>query len=124
MHFGRSPTDRRRHTPRRARGPPRSARRRRCASRACAARARAVAIARLVEAHPGAPALVIATGAKATDALLEDLRLALGEPRRAGGRVRPFPRPTPTPYDRFSPQPFVIAQRMDVLHRLASFASG
>ncbi len=87
--------------------------------------ARAVAIARLLEAHAEAPALVIAVGAKATDALLEDLRLVLGEPPpEQGGRVRAFPAPDTTPYDRFSPQPFVVAQRMDVLHRLAAFAGG
>jgi len=87
--------------------------------------ARAVAIARLLEAHAEAPALVIAIGAKATDALLEDLRLVLGEPRpEQGGRVRAFPAHDTTPYDRFSPQPFVVAQRMDVLHRLAAFGQG
>jgi transcription-repair coupling factor (superfamily II helicase) len=87
--------------------------------------ARAIAIARLLEAHADVPALVIAIGAKATDALLEDLRLALGEPRpEQGGRVRAFPAHDTTPYDRFSPQPFVIAQRMDVLHRLAAFGQG
>jgi len=87
--------------------------------------ARAVAIARLLEAHEDVPALVIATSAKATDALLEDLRLVLGEPPpEQGGRVRAFPAPDTTPYDRFSPQPFVVAQRMDVLHRLASFGAG
>ncbi|HEU4430087.1 MAG TPA: transcription-repair coupling factor, partial [Myxococcota bacterium] len=87
--------------------------------------ARAVAIARLLEAQPEAPALVIAIGAKAADALLEDLRLVLGEPRpEQGGRVRAFPAHDTTPYDRFSPQPFVVAQRMDVLHRLAAFDRG
>ena len=86
--------------------------------------ARAIAIARLVEANPGAATLVVAVGAKAADALLEDLRLVLGEqlPER-GGRVRMFPPPDTTPYDRFSPQPFVVAQRMDVLHRLATFGA-
>jgi transcription-repair coupling factor (superfamily II helicase) len=84
--------------------------------------ARAVAIARLVEAHAHAPALVVAIGSKAADALLEDLRLVLGEPPPdLGGRVRLFPAPDTTPYDRFSPQPFVVAQRMEVLHRLAVF---
>ncbi len=68
---------------------------------------------------------MIATGAKAADALLEDLRLVLGELRpELGGRVRAFPALDTTPYDRFSPQPFVVAQRMDVLHRLASLAVG
>ena len=74
--------------------------------------ARAVAIARLIEANAGAVTLVVAVGAKAADALLEDLRLVMGEalPER-GGRVRMFPPPDTTPYDRFSPQPFVVAQR-------------
>ena len=80
--------------------------------------ARAVVIARLVEAHPGAPALVLTAGAKETDRLVEDLHAALGE--GSDGRVRPFPHPDAAPYDRFSPQPLVVAQRMEVLHRLAA----
>ena len=60
--------------------------------------ARAVAIARLLEAHAEAPTLVVGIGAKATDALLEDLRLVLGEPPpELGGRVRAFPAPDTTP---------------------------
>jgi transcription-repair coupling factor (superfamily II helicase) len=81
--------------------------------------ARAAVIARLVEAHPGAPALVLTAGAKETDRLVADLGAALGEGE--GGRVRPFPHPDALPYDRFSPQPLVVAQRMDVLHRLANW---
>jgi transcription-repair coupling factor (superfamily II helicase) len=77
-----------------------------------------VVIARLSEAHAGAPVLVLTAGAKETDRLVEDLRAALGE--GADGRVRPFPHPDTGPYDRFSPQPLVIAQRMEVLHRLAA----
>jgi len=86
--------------------------------------ARAWAAAQLVRAHmdanadAGTPrvALAVAPDAKSADALLEDLRALLGD---AGGeRVRPFPRPDTLPYDRFSPQPFVVAQRMDILHRL------
>ena len=65
----------------------------------------------------GAPALFLTADAKAADLLLEDLRVMLGEPpAEAGGRVRPFPRHDTLPYDRFSPQPFVTAQRMDVLY--------
>ena len=79
--------------------------------------ARAVVIARLVEAHAG-PALVLTAGAKETDRLVEDLRGALGE--SGEGRVRPFPHPDAGPYERFSPQPLVVAQRMEVLYRLAS----
>jgi len=83
--------------------------------------ARAVVIARLAEAHAAAPTLVLTAGAKETDRLEADLRAALGE--SDGGRVRPFPHPDAGPYDRFSPQGPVVAQRMEVLHRLAS-ASG
>ena len=80
--------------------------------------AHAAVLARLAEAHPGAPMLVLAEGAKAVDGLAEELRFALGEPPPdQGGRVRPFPAPDTPPYDRFSPQPFVVAQRMDVLYR-------
>ena len=82
--------------------------------------ARAVAIARLAGAAPDRPLLVLTPGAKETDRLLEDLREILGQPPpEEGGRVRPFPHPDTAPYDRFSPQPFVTAQRMDVLHRWA-----
>jgi transcription-repair coupling factor (superfamily II helicase) len=80
--------------------------------------ARAWAGAQLVRALAPRPALFVAPDAKAADALLEDLRVLLGEPPpEEGGRVRPFPRPDTLPFDRFSPQPFVVAQRIDVLHR-------
>jgi transcription-repair coupling factor (superfamily II helicase) len=83
--------------------------------------ARAAVGARLVEAHGSRPALFLSATAKGSDSLLDDLRTALGElPPDEGGRVRPFPRHDTLPYDRFSPQPFVIAQRMDVLYRLLS----
>jgi transcription-repair coupling factor (superfamily II helicase) len=62
---------------------------------------------------------VLAADSKRADVLQEDLRAALGEPPAdQGGRVRAFPRPDTAPYDRFSPQAFVTAQRMDVLYRL------
>ncbi|MEN8158646.1 MAG: transcription-repair coupling factor [Myxococcota bacterium] len=80
--------------------------------------ARAAVIARLAEAHAEQPALVLTVGAKETDRLVEDLRAAFGETGEA--RVRPFPHPDAGPYDRFSPQPLVVAQRMEVLHRLAA----
>jgi transcription-repair coupling factor (superfamily II helicase) len=38
--------------------------------------------------------------------------------------VRPFPHHDTPPYDRFSPQAFVIAQRMDVLYRWAAAEPG
>jgi len=39
-------------------------------------------------------------------------------------RTRAFPRHDTLPYDRFSPQGFVIAQRMDVLYRWAALEPG
>jgi transcription-repair coupling factor (superfamily II helicase) len=64
----------------------------------------------------------VTPSSKRCDALLEDLRIALGGDDAA--RVRAFPRHDTPPYDRFSPQPFVIAQRMDILYRwLASAGS-
>jgi len=85
--------------------------------------ARGVVGARLVQAHAGRPALFVAATAKAADALLQDLRVALGEwngqgPPDGEFQTVAFPRHDTAPYDRFSPQPFVIAQRMDVLYRL------
>jgi transcription-repair coupling factor (superfamily II helicase) len=86
--------------------------------------ARAVVAARLVRAHGERPVLVLVPTAKAGDTFLDDLRSALGEgPGEA--RVRPFPRHDTQPYERFSPQPFLVAQRMDVLYRwLACAAPG
>ena len=78
--------------------------------------ARAVVAAHLVRAHGDRPVLVLVPTAKGADAFVDDLRTALGEPE-SGGRVRAFPRHDTQPYDRFSPQPFVVAQRMDVLYR-------
>ena len=86
--------------------------------------AHAVVAARILTAQPDSPALVVTEGAKEADRMVEDLRAVLGEPpAEEGGRVRPFPHPDTPPYDRFSPQPFVVAQRMDVLHRLAAPAA-
>lgn len=90
--------------------------------------ARAVAVARLVEAHPEGPVLVVCGGAKESDRMAAELGAALGEAvdaqqqrqqQAAENRLRSFPHPDTRPYDRFSPQPFVTAQRMDVLQRLA-----
>lgn len=81
--------------------------------------------ARLAGALAPPAVLALAADSKRADVLLEDLRVALGEPpAEAGGRVRPFPRHDTAPYDRFSPQPFVTAQRMDVLYRLLDAEAG
>jgi transcription-repair coupling factor (superfamily II helicase) len=78
--------------------------------------ARAVVLATLVREHEGRPVLALVPTAKAADEFEADLRAALGEPAE-GGRVRGFPRHDTHPYERFSPQPFLVAQRMDVLYR-------
>ncbi len=72
----------------------------------------------LIRAHRDRPVLVIAANAKASDRLLEDLRAVMGEQGddNGGGRLRTFPHHDTSPYDRFSPQPFVIAQRMARLY--------
>jgi len=86
---------------------------------------RPVVAARLIEACEGATTLLLAPDSKRGDTLVEDLKTALGEsPTETGGRVRAFPRHDTTPYDRFSPQPFVTAQRMEVLHRLIEADAG
>ncbi len=78
--------------------------------------ARAFAAAELVRAHGSRPVLLLVPTAKAGDAFAVDLRAALGE-GEDGDRVRAFPRHDTQPYERFSPQPFVVAQRMEVLYR-------
>jgi transcription-repair coupling factor (superfamily II helicase) len=93
---------------------------------------RAVVAAQLVRAHGDAPTLVLVPTAKGGDAFVEDLRAALGEPPDESTgvpgdpprRVRAFPRHDTQPYERFSPQPFVVAQRMEVLYRWLSAGSG
>ena len=87
--------------------------------------AQALVAARIIEAHPHTPALVVCESAKPCDRALADLRALLGEPAAdADSRVRMFPHPDTLPYDRFSPQPFIVAQRMDVLHRLCAWHDG
>jgi transcription-repair coupling factor (superfamily II helicase) len=78
--------------------------------------ARAVVLATLVREHGDRPVLALVPTAKAADEFEADLRAALGEAPE-GGRVRGFPRHDTHPYERFSPQPFLVAQRMDVLYR-------
>ncbi|MCH8084372.1 MAG: hypothetical protein IH885_09075, partial [Myxococcales bacterium] len=83
----------------------------------------AVVGAKLVAQLGDAPALFVAPNAKACDALVQDLCAALGEPAE-GGRVQAYPDHDTHPYERFSPQPFLVAQRMNILYRwLASAQS-
>jgi transcription-repair coupling factor (superfamily II helicase) len=78
--------------------------------------ARALVAGRLVQASKARPTLVLAPDAKSADALQDDLGAFLGP--GIGGRVQPFPRPDTLPYERFSPQPFLTAERMAALYRL------
>jgi len=78
--------------------------------------ARAALTAELVRAHPERPVLVLAPSAKQCDGVLADLQSALGE-RDEESRLHTLPRHDTLPYDRFSPQAFVVAKRMDVLYR-------
>jgi len=78
--------------------------------------ARVAAAAELVRAHGDRPVLILCSSAKAGDALVDELCACLGE-REGSRRLRMLPRHDTLPYDRFSPQPFVVTQRMEVLHR-------
>ncbi|MFT5440987.1 MAG: transcription-repair coupling factor (superfamily II helicase) [Myxococcota bacterium] len=81
--------------------------------------ARALVAAELIRAQGTRPVVVLTPHSRAADALAEDLRLALGE-QEGTSRVLSFPRHDTLPYERFSPQPFVIAGRMAILYRLLS----
>ena len=86
--------------------------------------ARAVAMAELIRAHGPRPVLVLTPGSKESDALRDDLCGVLGE-REGEERLRIFPRHDTHPYDRFSPQPQLVAERMARLHEwLAAAAPG
>ena len=79
--------------------------------------ARAAVAAHLVREHGARPILFLTPTSRDADALLDDLRTALAERDAEVPRLRSFPRHDTLPYDRFSPQPFVVTQRMDVLYR-------
>ena len=94
----------------------------------------AAVVAQLVEAHGNAPTLLLVANAKRADRFVADVAACLGETPTEGrgdaaateglGRVLPFPRYDTPPYERFSPQPFVVAQRMEVLYRWLAYAPG
>jgi transcription-repair coupling factor (superfamily II helicase) len=71
----------------------------------------------LIRAHGDRPVLYITAHSRAADAAGLALQGMLGE-RPDQSRIRPFPRHDSLPFDRFSPQPFLVGQRMEVLHRL------
>jgi transcription-repair coupling factor (superfamily II helicase) len=87
--------------------------------------ARTAALAELARSHGDRPVLVICPSSKACDALGDDLRSMLGgENSEEAARIKAFPRHDTLPYERFSPQPFVVTQRMDLLYRWLSDEGG
>ncbi len=76
---------------------------------------RALVAAELIRDQAERPVLLLTATSRDADALAEDLRMVIGEQDDAS-RVLPFPRHDTLPFDRFSPQPFVVTQRMAVLH--------
>ena len=82
-----------------------------------------VAASHLIRAHGDRPVLYVTADSRSADAAAEALKGLLGE-RADESRIRQLPRHDTLPFDRFSPQPFVVAQRMEVLHRLDRAGEG
>lgn len=76
---------------------------------------RAFVAAKLIQEHGPRPVLVVSPTSKTSEALFENLQTALGT-RVSEARLRSFPRHDTLPFERFSPQPFVVTQRMSVLY--------
>ena len=76
-----------------------------------------VAASHLIRAHGRRPVLYVTAHSRAADAAALALRGLLGE-REDATRIRAFPRHDTLPFDRFSPQPFLVSQRMEILHLL------
>lgn len=76
-----------------------------------------VAASHLIRAHADRVVIHVTPHSRAADAAIVALRGFLGE-RDGESRIRSFPRHDTLPFDRFSPQPFLVNQRMEVLHRL------
>lgn len=76
-----------------------------------------VAASHLIRAHGDGPVLYVTAHSRAADAAALALRGLLGD-REDATRIRPFPRHDTLPFDRFSPQPFLVSQRMEILHLL------
>ena len=78
-------------------------------------------LAEIVRSCGDRPVLLLTSSSKGSDAITADLQSALGGEDAVGARLlRSFPRHDTLPYERFSPQPFVVAQRMEVLYRWLS----
>ena len=82
-----------------------------------------VAASHLIRAHGDRPVLYITAHSRAADDAALALRGMLGE-REDTSRIRAFPRHDTLPFDRFSPQPFLVSQRMEVLHLLDQALDG
>ena len=76
-----------------------------------------VAASHLIRAWRDRPVLYVTPHSRASDTAILALRGLLGE-RPEASRIHSFPRHDTLPFDRFSPQPFLVSQRMQVLHRL------
>jgi len=82
-----------------------------------------VVASHLIRAHGERVVVYVTPHSRAADAAIVALRGFLGE-RDGESRIRSFPRHDTLPFDRFSPQPFLVSQRMEVLHRLHMAAKG
>lgn len=82
-----------------------------------------VAASHLIRDHGDRAILYITPHSRAADTAITALRGFLGE-REDESRIRAFPRHDTLPFDRFSPQPFLVSQRMEVLHRLDEVGQG
>jgi transcription-repair coupling factor (superfamily II helicase) len=76
-----------------------------------------VAASHLIRAHGERTVVYVTPHSRAADSAIVALRGFLGE-REGESRIRSYPRHDTLPFDRFSPQPFLVSQRMEVLHRL------
>ncbi|MCE7032502.1 transcription-repair coupling factor [Lysobacter sp. GX 14042] len=85
----------------------------------------ALHVASAAAAHPG-PLLAITRDNHAARRLEDDLRTLLGPQAAAGGEVPvlAFPDWETLPYDRFSPHPEIVSQRLAALHRMPSIGHG
>lgn len=82
-----------------------------------------VAASHLIRTATDRPVLYVTPHSRAADDAILALRGLLGE-REDESRIRSFPRHDTLPFDRFSPQPFLVSQRMEVLHRLEETTNG
>jgi len=82
-----------------------------------------VVASHLIRAHGDRVVVYVTPHSRAADSAIVALRGLLGE-RNGESRIRSFPRHDTLPFDRFSPQPFLVSQRMEVLHRLQRATRG